>query len=443
MIDPDQYGAGGVPKVLADYTNLPAHPKDGSIDERGTVPLPENKFIITKAMANKYKIAEQSNDGLLSSAVTNKVAFDKNKKEQEEMQKASNAYGKFMAKYGGTIEKMYACGGKTYGCGGMVKYADGAFTNSLLPSWMTSMNASQSAGNPIPYAPDYTMPQATSLMGSPTMGSSLPQGWGLNSQFNSGMATALPDNWSMNMSEPSLSKVQMGSSLPQGWQLQRPSTNDGWRLNNISSMSSQDNIVDNSTNNKTGNNPPPSPDRGGQVLNALQLAAPLYNLGRGIFGKKMNIPENLGMVDPNIKALTMTNAQGRRAINEQMNLAKYNLSQMGGANVLPGLTSLGTAGMKAMSDYTENMRNKQAVLDYEATVRNKAIEQANAQQRLQNLMSQAQIDAAKDNLISTGVGQVGEAAGYLRREKTMKDVYKDLYANYDYINGKWTPRKSS
>jgi hypothetical protein len=422
LIDPNQYGAGGVPKVLADYTNLPSHPSDGSIDDRGTVPLPEGKFIITKAMANKYKIAEQSNDGLLSSAVTNKVAFDKNKKEQQEMQKASNAYGRFMAKYGGAIQKMYACGGKTYGCGGMVKKYDGGasiFGPTALNSYLATPTAPATPEGfmGIPYALDYnpyTAEGRYDMLDPNYAGNYSKIGKPLKRTDGYGTVTVAPMRTITQIPNPGVDNATVVANTP---------------------------LIDNQ---RTQFNPGTQDDRNSrtnQVLGALQLAAPLYNLGRGMFGKKMNIPEDLGMVEANIKAPRMTDAQGRRAINEQLNLAKYNLSQMGGANLLPGLTSLGTAGMKTMADYTENMRNKQATLDYEALVRNKAIEQANAQQRLQNLMSQAQIDAAKDNLISTGVGQVGEAAGYLRRENTMKNVYKDLFANYNYINGNWVPRK--
>lgn len=451
LIDPYTYGAGGVPKVLADYKNLPSHPKDGSIDDRGTVTLPVDKFIVTKKMRTMFDKAEQSNDGLLAAAVTNKVKFDKNKKEQAEMQAATTAYEKFMAKYGGTIQKMYACGGKTYGCGGMVKKYD-VGASVFGPTILNSYLATPTAGNPIPYAPDFDMSSLSSIdtEAFPTMqrGPMTPY-WEPTvtpaqpfTSTNFERAAFIANN---NMINPQSGNVN--PNLPYN-----PYSNPMVAVQQIDPGVTEQQLfpqhfTNNNDDSKNKNTNKPGtkgggekPDRTNQILGALQLGAPLYNLGRGIFGKKMIIPEDLGMVAADIKAPVMTDAQGRRLIGEELNRAKYNLSQMGGANVLAGLTSLGTAGMKSVSDYVENMRNKQAALDFEASVRNKGIQQQNAQQRLQNLMSQAQIDAAKDNLISTGVGQVGEAAGQIRKERTMKDVYGDLFANYDYVNGRWVPR---
>lgn len=458
LIDPDQYGGGGVPKVLTSYSspNLPSHPKDGSIDDRGTVPLPEGKFIITQAESNRYKTAARSNDKLMADAITNNIQVKKDKKEAEQMQKASNAYERFMSKYGGTIQKMYACGGKTYGCGGSVgKYAVGAGITSLP------------------------------TLNTPAMGSSLSQGWNLGTGTlpSSGMGN-FNAPFMQSYGEPVLNTPAMGSSLPQGWNLSKtPATVDtsgmfdAYRAANPTNATAstgyssdmfmpsairdynrslQQNIslsdsgpyasgYKGGITNTNTNTPSPSPGNkfGDYATMGMMFAPAAYNIGRGLFSKVTQVPKGLGMVDVNITAPRMTDAKGRREIREQMNLAKYNAGQLGGANILPGYATLGTAGMKAVSDYTENLRNKQAAMDYDAAVTKQKLELANAQQSAANWAMQQQMQAQKDNILAAGLGNLGEIGGQLRREKVMGDVYRDLYTNYDYINGRWTPKATT
>lgn len=440
LIDPDQYGGGGVPKVLTSYSspNLPSHPKDGSIDDRGTVPLPEGKFIITQAESNRYKTAARSNDKLMADAITNNIQVKKDKKEAEQMQKASNAYERFMSKYGGTIQKMYACGGKTYGCGGSVgKYDIGSFI-------------------------------------TPTMGSSLSQGWNLGTGTLPSSGTGnFNAPFMQSYGEPRLNTPAMGSSLPQGWNLSKtPATVDAsgmfdaYRAANptdaMKLMTPRGGVFETTqpemqlapnpypTSQKTARQDssdifPLSPGNkfGDYATMGMMFAPAAYNIGRGLFSKVTQVPKGLGMVNVNITAPRMTDAKGRREIREQMNLAKYNAGQLGGANILPGYATLGTAGMKAVSDYTENLRNKQAAMDYDAAVTKQKLELANAQQSAANWAMQQQMQAQKDNILAAGLGNLGEIGGQLRREDIMGNVYRDLYTNYDYINGRWTPKATT
>ncbi len=488
LIDPEQLAGGGVPKILTSYSspNLPSHPKDGSIDDRGTVPLPEGKFIITQAENNKYKTAARSNDGLMANAITNNIQVRKNKKEAAEMQEASNAYNKFMSKYGGTIQKMYGCGGKTYGCGGSVgKYADGDFVNSLLPNWLTQAGQ-QSAGTG-----DFRMMGVPNgpVLNTPGIGSSLSQGWNL------GTGTLPSGNTDFNMAmpnaEPRLNTPAMGSSLPQGWNLSKtPATVDAsgmfdaYRQANpgrgtvlapaapvgySSDMFMPSAIKDYNKQLQQEANPnpgfygipyaseyrgakpgstqpqnPSAPNKFGDYATMGMMFAPAaYNIGRGLFSKVTQVPKGLGMINPEITAPRMTDAKGRRDIREQMNLAKYNAGQLGGANVLPGYVALGTAGMKATSDYAENLRNKQAAMDYDAAMSRKKFELANAQQNATNWAMQQQMQAQKDNILAEGLGNLSTIGGELRREKVMGDVYKDLFANYDFVDGRWVPKTTT
>lgn len=389
LIDPYKLEAGGVPKILADYTNIPRHPSDGSIDERGTVPLPVNKYVITNAMRGKFDKAKQSNDGLWSSAIMNKIDFDKNKKEQQEMQKASNAYGRFMAKYGGTIEKMYACGGKTYGCGGMTKYDDGGGT----PSYPLNMTGPRDI-LPLMFTDPYVAPVNNNIgLTTPVIGSSLPQG-GLQLSLPSSGAPALPADWNSGMrsgvlTEPRLNTPAMGSSLPQGWQLQNPSADDGWKLDANLSPARVD-LSDGPmtlmeplgpTGSQSAKGPVGSKRPGSQEL-MVSRRDPSDYLGQQ-YG--MN-PSVLGQIAPMIPALAlgleaalskpyqvkasdyMVNERLKpekispnyRPIYEAENRAAYDIAQMapGSGGYLAGRTALNANTKKVIADYKKALEDE-------------------------------------------------------------------------------------
>jgi len=102
-------------KILTEYksNNMVPHPEGGGMDPRGTVPAQEGQFVITKRLSPSYKAAMTNNDKLYADAMRNNIAFDKQRKEAKQQaeeqlmaQKASKAYGRFMAKYGGYVPKM-------------------------------------------------------------------------------------------------------------------------------------------------------------------------------------------------------------------------------------------------------------------------------------------------------------------------------------------------
>lgn len=440
LIDPDKPAGGGVPKILTSYSspNLPSHPKDGSIDDRGTVPLPEGKFIITQAENNRYKTAARSNDKLMADAITNNIQIKRDRKEAQEMQKASNAFNRFMSKYGGAVEKMYACGGKTYGCGGSVKkYEVGADIPTLLeklsfiptmgwtlPSWMTTQINSSAPTTPegfmgIPYASDYNPYAAEGRydMLNPNYGGDYRQiGSPLKRTDNYGTVTPMTPKYLTRVDNPTIDNQTVVANTPT--------------------------IEDTKTSGKKGIGNKEKKIGTNQILGALQMAAPLYNVGRGLFSKVAEVPVGLGMVSTDIETPRMTDAAGRRAIREQMNLAKYNAGQLGGANVLPTYAALGTAGAKAASDYTERLRNTLAEATYNAAMDRKRLEAANAAQAAQNWQTQEYLKGIKDDLLRTGVGQFGEAAGQMRKENLYGSAMKDFYTNYTYdpATNSWSPR---
>lgn len=440
LIDPEKPGGGGVPKILTSYSspNLPSHPKDGSIDNRGTVPLPEGKFIITQAENNRYKTAARSNDKLMADAITNNIQIKRDRKEAQEMQKASNAFNRFMSKYGGAIEKMYACGGKTYGCGGSVKKYDvGAGIDPtggvpgmgiLSPEVLNTLQSTR-------YGPG-----VTGYMGPPSIAA---QGQPAAPITANEFVTSLLPSALRPVQTPGYNFMDDVNAYVANKEAQVPSVNAVY-----TPIFGTDKPTDNTDDNKKNKKNKKDQTGGGQkigtnqILGALQMAAPLYNVGRGLFSKVAQVPTGLGMVSTDIEAPRMTDAAGRRAIREQMNLAKYNAGQLGGANVLPTYAALGTAGAKAASDYTERLRNTLAEATYNAAMDKRRLEAANAAQAAENWKTQEYLKGIKDDLLRTGVGQVGEAAGQMRKENIYASAMKDFYTNYtrDPATGQWSPK---
>jgi len=448
LIDPYKLEAGGVPKILADYTNIPRHPSDGSIDERGTVPLPVNKYVITNAMREKFKKSKQSNDGLWSSAIMNKIDFDKNKKEQQEMQKASNAYGRFMAKYGGTIEKMYACGGKTYGCGGMTKYDDGGGT----PSYPLNMTGPRDI-LPLMFTDPYVVPVNNNIgLTSSMIGSSLPQG-GLQLSLPSSGAPALPADWNSGMrsgvlTEPRLNTPAMGSSLPQGWQLQNPSADDGWKLDaNLSparvdlfdgpmtlmeplgptgSQAPRGPVGDSARKTEMVSRRDPSDYLGQQygmnpsVLGQIAPMLPALGLGlEAALSKPYQVKASDYMVNERLKPEKIS--PNYRPIYEAENRAAYDIAQMapGSGGYLAGRTALNANTKKVIADYKKALEDEYVKQKLGADQFNITKDLQNAQTKLAVDQFNEQNRAARRNAMREQFGKNLPAAFFNQQYNNM------------------------
>ena len=121
LVDPSQPGGGGVPSVLANYQNIPAHPEDGSLDPGGNVSAKVGAFVIPKGMKTKYETAVKTNDKLYADALMNNIHRKKQQKEMEQAtqqmyaeQEMTNGtpspFDMFVAQYGGMVP-MYGMGG--------------------------------------------------------------------------------------------------------------------------------------------------------------------------------------------------------------------------------------------------------------------------------------------------------------------------------------------
>lgn len=137
LVDPSRPGGGGVPSVVANYQNIPAHPEDGSLDMGGNVNAKVGAFVIPKGMKTKYETAVKTNDKLYSDALMNNIHRRKQQKEMEEAaqqmyaeQEMTNGtpspFDMFVAQYGGMVP--------TYGMGGNIPmYKKGDIVDKSAP----------------------------------------------------------------------------------------------------------------------------------------------------------------------------------------------------------------------------------------------------------------------------------------------------------------------
>ena len=151
LVDPSNPGGGGVPRVLANYQNIPAHPEDGSLDPGGNVAAKVGAFVIPKRMKTKYETAVKTNDKLYSDALMNNIHRRKQQKEMEEATEqmyaeqemangTPNPFDMFVAQYGGVVP-MYAMGGNVpmYEEGSWTKDKSGRYTRKGYKDKFMSM----------------------------------------------------------------------------------------------------------------------------------------------------------------------------------------------------------------------------------------------------------------------------------------------------------------
>jgi hypothetical protein len=366
-------------RILTEYKSkaLPNHPKNGGMDPRGTVPLQEDQFIITKAKAPHYKKASKTVDRLWMDSIINTIS-------REKMAKDTMAYNGMMKKYGSWIKK----------------YGGGSFTgyDPMTPQ-------------PDPNFRFFNNPGTTELPGPAFANSYAPQGYADQLYYRSmntpGQNTPTQEYITGSPTYPKGSGIQDDSaSMPAGFYGDTGKSKTDWR---------------------------------GNAATAAMLAPAVYNIGRGLFGKpdKMNL--DTGTTPANIMAPRLSDNQGKRNIREAMNYGKYNARQMGMGNAAPFLAYLSGQGMKAGADHSENLQNKQSALDFEAIIRNKAIEQGNAGIRRENLLFNKQSKTAKENFLAQGMSDLGAVGGMYRQQNAWEtQIYPHLLANYTRDNnGNW------
>lgn len=429
---PGQYGAGGSPKVVADYSNFPSHPADGSLNHEATIPLPYSEenpyFIIPKKYRNKALRA----DKLEMEALTKKISSEKEKKEAQEMAKASTAYERFMSKYGGTIEKMYGCGGSVYGCGGKIKYQTGGpagprdvgyetYAYDFAPGLGTVLAPADMAPEaPLTYSPNmffdaskYTTPVAAPIDKNVGVGTVLapksmeaePVAYSPTMFFD--ISKYAPKE-TTPAAAPSYGPYASGYKFPPQEKQKKPKKekqNETWLSRNA------------------------------ETLATVGMMSPaLYNLGMGLFSKPQRIDVGSGNIAAPKLPLIDANAQ-KEAVRRASATERYAARRAAGSS--PAFLSYLTqnANRRLMSEalvqeevdrYNQQMLAKEALSKTEVDKYNK---EAEMKRQIFNMQS----EAARRAMIAEGMSNVGAIADKLRQNEIYKKrVYPNLLAGSAY-----------
>ncbi len=413
-------------KILTEYKGggMVPHPEYG-MDERGTVPAQEGKFVIPVKYkmggipyAERYKKAWKENDKDLMNALKNNTAYRKAKLEAKEEAEAS----KMMAKYGGAIQRMMARGGM------INKYDLGGGTGGL------NMNnpGLGSYNLPSSFSQDYSTPVAGPLWnayGSPSQfnmnnlfqGTSqqTPTPGGLPLPTPLGKADNLGFNYNMNN--------YLNTMRQQGIRNNQDVTIPTYARQGVDA---DGNPVSINPNMPSGYIPPGYEAKGGADMSnmnkylpyAMQAAPVLYNLAQGL-KKPTKIPGTLGNMPTDLQAPKLLGDAGRRALARESALGRYAWRQAGAQAGPAALTAMTNARMARSADYEEKLRNAQGQMDYQAAAQRKAYEQFNAQQAMNRYMLQAQADAVPTQYTSAGMGQLGQMGESMLNRQMLKELY--------------------
>jgi hypothetical protein len=176
------------------------------------------------------------------------------------------------------------------------------------------------------------------------------------------------------------------------------------------------------------------------VLAAATALPALYNIGRGIFGKvdKLDAKDYLSKskispyemnVDPQVAA-------AQRAYATSIQAAKN--AAPGAGSYLATLGNMANMRQQAVRDIYAQKENFDKAQKLEADKFNAQVEQGNMAQELAIQQYNAQAQAAKQNMLATGLGQLATAAEGLSsqdlQEKYLQTISPDFAQNFNYVS---------
>lgn len=376
-------------KIVTEYKGggMVPHPEEG-MDDRGTVPAQEGMFVVTKAMAPKYKAAMKNNDKLYADAIRNNIAFRKEKKEAKEEAEASAAMNRMMAKYGGTIKRMYAKGGM------INKYDGGSWTgiNNFLQGFGSNLSGSITTLEPA------AIEQGPGATGLPFTGTT-PSHLNPNNFLNLDPAN--------NLSQP-------------------PGRYNLWNGDDLTDI----------------NNPFKTTKTPYNFKEAASKSIPWIVAGSQVIEPLLQKPFSMKSQDyetpADLKWRELTGEAGRRDLEKAYAGAKYAMRNIGGSNALAALTSGSNNYYGQVAKYNENLENLNRQGQTGIDAQNKAIQQANMNQRMQIGMFNEQNRAARRNAIRQGL--MNTAATYYNQD-TSNMAKQGLSAAYPSYNFPWNKTK--
>ena len=175
----------------------------------------------------------------------------------------------------------------------------------------------------------------------------------------------------------------------------------------------------------------------GSVVKALPA---IYNIGRGIFGKADKLSEedymNKGTISPYEMNVDPQVAAAQRAYATSIQAAKN--AAPGAGSYLATLGNMANMRQQAIRDIYAQKENFDKSQKLEADKFNTQIKQGNLDKKLAIRQYNAQAQAAKENLLATGLGQAATAAEGLDsqalQEAYIKAVAPNMAGNFEYLD---------
>lgn len=403
------------------------HPADGSQDPNGDVPLKEGQFIIPKGYADRYESSRSNNDKLYADSIKNTVVINKAKKEEAKQQaeqvmqqKAMNAYGKFMAKYGGVV-RQYGDGAGIYP--NKIPYAqeqgeDWGYqpynvTNltGIDPEKYSSQAASTYNTAPI-FGAGYNNPGASEYTGLDIINHGVNRGGSPPPPIETGMEGSPSYQYGNNPGvQAALAQQDRINAMK----------NSAWRSNYGSEQPSS--------------KQPGYGMKGRSAKDYLAYLPSAALLAEGLLEKpyKMNAADY--QVQGRVNPYEEQDVKDYRLYNSAM----YNMRKRGGSDALAGMTQLYSAQQENFADQSRKVRNDNAARKMAADQANLGIEGTNKNMALQIAQFNEQNKAARRNAIREQ-GMNLFSTGYNQQANNM--MKEQLSAAYPDHRFSWnTPKK--
>lgn len=175
------------------------------------------------------------------------------------------------------------------------------------------------------------------------------------------------------------------------------------------------------------------------LAGAMALPA-LYNIGRGLFGKvdKLDMKDYTSKtkISPYEMNIDPQLAETRRAFSTSIQAAKN--AAPGGGSYLATLANLASTRQQAIKDLYAQKENFDKAQKLEADKFNAQVEQGNLERDLAIQQYNAQAEAAKQNILATGLGQVALTAEGLAstdlQEAYLRAISPDFAGNFQYLS---------
>jgi hypothetical protein len=175
------------------------------------------------------------------------------------------------------------------------------------------------------------------------------------------------------------------------------------------------------------------------VLAAATALPALYNIGRGIFGKADELDvsdyQSRAKISPYEMNVDPQVAAAQRAYATSIQAAKN--AAPGAGSYLATLGNMANMRQQSIRDIYAQKENFDKSQKMEADKFNAQVESQNMSQDLAIQQYNAQAQAAKQNMLATGLGQLATAAEGLTtqdlQEKYLKMVAPNFAGNFDYF----------